>query len=48
MEQVAEQFRTYATAGYTDILVRDMVSDPALVLESIGRLAEVRRLVADA
>ncbi|MSQ29234.1 MAG: LLM class flavin-dependent oxidoreductase [Dehalococcoidia bacterium] len=48
VEQVAEQFRTYATAGYTDILIRDMVSGPALVLESIGRLAEVRRLVADA
>lgn len=48
IEQVAEQFRTLAAAGFTDVIVRDLVADPALVLESIGRLAEVRRLVADA
>lgn len=47
MEQVAEQFKAYAGAGYTDIIIRDLVSDPALVLESLGRLGEVRRLVAD-
>ena len=48
VEQVAEQFRTLADAGYTDVIVRDLVGDPALVLESLGRLGEVRRLVADA
>ncbi len=48
VEQVAEQFRTYADAGYTDIIIRDMVGDPALVLESLGRLREVRRLLAGA
>ena len=48
VEQVAEQFRTYAQAGYTDIIIRDLVSEPALVLESLGRVGEVRRLVADA
>jgi alkanesulfonate monooxygenase SsuD/methylene tetrahydromethanopterin reductase-like flavin-dependent oxidoreductase (luciferase family) len=48
VEQVAEQFRTLADAGYTDVITRDLVSDPALVLESLGRLGAVRRLVADA
>jgi len=47
VEQVAEQFRAYAEAGYTDIIIRDLVADPALVLESMGRLAEVRRSVAN-
>ena len=46
VEQVAEQFRTYAAMGYTDIIVRDLVSDPTLVLESLGRLGAVRRLVS--
>ncbi len=47
VEQVAEQFRAYAAMGYTDMIIRDLVSDPALVLESLGRLGAVRRLVAD-
>ena len=48
VEQVAEQFRTLADAGYTDVIIRDLVTDPALVLESVRRLGEVRGLVADA
>ncbi|TAJ20526.1 MAG: LLM class flavin-dependent oxidoreductase [Dehalococcoidia bacterium] len=48
VEQVAEQFRTLSEAGFTDVIIRDLVAEPALVLESIGRLATVRGLVADA
>jgi alkanesulfonate monooxygenase SsuD/methylene tetrahydromethanopterin reductase-like flavin-dependent oxidoreductase (luciferase family) len=47
-EQVAETFRDLAAMGYTDVIVRHLAEDQAEVLKSFERLAEVRRLVADA
>jgi len=47
-EQVAERFRELAAIGYTDVVVRHLAEDQREVLASIERLAEVRRLVADA
>ena len=47
-ERVAETFRELAEMGYTDVIVRHLAEDQAEVLKSFERLAEVRRLVADA
>ncbi len=48
VEQVAEAFRPYAEMGYTDVIVRQLVDDPAAAVASIERLADVRKLIADA
>jgi alkanesulfonate monooxygenase SsuD/methylene tetrahydromethanopterin reductase-like flavin-dependent oxidoreductase (luciferase family) len=45
---VAEQLRDLARMGYTDVIIRHLAEDQAEVLASFARLAEVRRLVADA
>lgn len=45
---VAEEFRSLARAGFTDVLIRHLAADQEEVLASFGRLAEVRALVADA
>jgi alkanesulfonate monooxygenase SsuD/methylene tetrahydromethanopterin reductase-like flavin-dependent oxidoreductase (luciferase family) len=42
VEEVTEQFRTFAEIGYTDILVRHFTNDQQKVLSSLGRLAAVR------
>jgi alkanesulfonate monooxygenase SsuD/methylene tetrahydromethanopterin reductase-like flavin-dependent oxidoreductase (luciferase family) len=47
-EWVAARFREYAAMGYTDVIIRHLAEDHAEVLRSFERLAEVRRLVADA
>lgn len=47
-ESVAAEFRRYASMGYTDVIVRNIVEDQRASLASIDRLAEVRRLVLDA
>jgi alkanesulfonate monooxygenase SsuD/methylene tetrahydromethanopterin reductase-like flavin-dependent oxidoreductase (luciferase family) len=46
VEQVAEQLVPFAALGVTDILCRHLTNDQSLVLASMERLAEVRRLVA--
>ncbi len=47
-EHVADEFRRLAGLGFTDVLVRHLADDQGEVLASFERLAEVRRLVADA
>jgi len=48
VETVAAAFREYAEMGYTDVIIRHLAEDHDEVLESYERLAEVKRLVADA
>ena len=43
VERVAAAFAELAAMGYDEVVVRHLVQDPAQVLASIGRLAEVRR-----
>ena len=42
VDDVAEQFRSFAKIGYTDILVRHLTNDQPKVLGSLERLAAVR------
>lgn len=46
VDQVAEQFRTFAELGYTDIVVRHLTNDQPNVLGSLERLAAVRAALA--
>ncbi len=46
--QVAEAFADLASRGFSDVIVRNMVSDQAHALACIDRLAEVRSAVAGA
>jgi alkanesulfonate monooxygenase SsuD/methylene tetrahydromethanopterin reductase-like flavin-dependent oxidoreductase (luciferase family) len=46
VDEVAEQFRTFARIGYTDISVRHLTSDQPKVLGSLERLAAVRAALA--
>ena len=46
VDEVAEQFRTFAQIGYTDVLVRHLTNDHQKVLGSLARLAEVRAALA--
>jgi alkanesulfonate monooxygenase SsuD/methylene tetrahydromethanopterin reductase-like flavin-dependent oxidoreductase (luciferase family) len=45
VEQVAEQFRQLAEAGYTDVIVRNLTGDQAQALATIERLAAVKALL---
>lgn len=45
VESVAAAFQAYGEMGYTDIIVRNLVSDQAHALASIERLAEVKKLL---
>ena len=47
-DQVAEQFRSFAQIGYTEILVRHLTNDQPKILGSLERLAAVRAAVAQA
>ncbi len=47
-ETVAAHFAALAEAGYTDVIVRQMMPNQALALASISRLGEVRERVAEA
>jgi alkanesulfonate monooxygenase SsuD/methylene tetrahydromethanopterin reductase-like flavin-dependent oxidoreductase (luciferase family) len=44
-EQVAQSFRALAELGYDDVIVRNLVSDPAQAVASTRRLAEVKKLL---
>ena len=46
VDEVAEQFQTFAQMGYSEILVRHLTNDQAKVLGSLERLAAVRAAVA--
>ena len=46
VDDVAEQFRTFAEIGYTEILVRHLTNDQPKVLGSLERLAAVRTALA--
>jgi alkanesulfonate monooxygenase SsuD/methylene tetrahydromethanopterin reductase-like flavin-dependent oxidoreductase (luciferase family) len=48
VEEVAEQFRSFAKVGYTDISVRHLTNNQPKVLGSLERLAAVREAVAEA
>ena len=45
---VAARFRELAALGYTDVIIRSLVGDQSEALASLGRMGEVRELVADA
>ena len=45
-ERTAERFRELGEMGYTDVIVRNLVSDQAAALRCIERLARVRELLA--
>ncbi len=46
VDEVADEFRTFAEIGYTDILVRHLTNDQPQVLASLERLATVRAALA--
>ena len=46
-EQVAERFRALGAMGYTDVIIRHLVSDQPKVLASMARLEAVRASVSD-
>jgi alkanesulfonate monooxygenase SsuD/methylene tetrahydromethanopterin reductase-like flavin-dependent oxidoreductase (luciferase family) len=48
VEEVAEQFRSFAKIGYTDISVRHLTNDQPKVLGSLERLAAVRAALVQA
>lgn len=48
VDEVAEQFRSFAKIGYTEISVRHLTNDQPKVLRSLERLAAVRTAVAQA
>src|SRR5437870_9602791 len=48
VDEVSEQFRSFATIGYTEISVRHLTNDQPKVLGSLERLAAVRAAVAQA
>lgn len=47
VEQVTAAFRHLAAMGYTDVIVRNLVSDQPAALASIERLTEVRRRIEE-
>jgi len=46
-ETVARQMKSLAELGFTDVIVRSLVADQRLTIQSIERLAEVRERVRD-
>lgn len=46
VDEVAERFRALGAAGYTDVIVRHVTDDQPRVLDSLARLADVRKLLA--
>jgi alkanesulfonate monooxygenase SsuD/methylene tetrahydromethanopterin reductase-like flavin-dependent oxidoreductase (luciferase family) len=45
-EQVAESFAALAAMGYSDVIMRNLIADPAQAVASTERLGQVRELVA--
>ena len=46
-ETVAQQIKPLAEMGFTDLIVRSLVPDQRVTIESINRLADVRERVRD-
>jgi alkanesulfonate monooxygenase SsuD/methylene tetrahydromethanopterin reductase-like flavin-dependent oxidoreductase (luciferase family) len=46
VEQVTEAFRALGAMGYTDVIVRHVIDDQPRVLDSLARLADVRKHLA--
>jgi alkanesulfonate monooxygenase SsuD/methylene tetrahydromethanopterin reductase-like flavin-dependent oxidoreductase (luciferase family) len=46
VDQVVDTFRTLSAMGYTDVIVRHVVDDQPRVLDSLARLADVRKRLA--
>ena len=46
VEQVAESFAALAAMGYSDVITRNLIADPAKAVASTERLGQVRELVA--
>ena len=46
-ETIAEQIKPLAEMGFTDVIVRSLVADQRLTIESLERLGEVRERVRD-
>ncbi len=44
-DSVAAQFEAFGNLGYTDIIVRNLQTDPARAVASTARLAAVKALV---
>ena len=47
VEQVAERFAELEAAGFSEVIVRHFLDEPAAVLDSYGRLAEVRKQILE-
>ncbi len=45
VSEVADQFRQLGNLGYTDIIVRNLQTDPDKAISSINRLAQVRSML---
>jgi alkanesulfonate monooxygenase SsuD/methylene tetrahydromethanopterin reductase-like flavin-dependent oxidoreductase (luciferase family) len=48
VQSVAEQMQRFIELGYTDIIIRNLHPDQAKAIESIQRLAAVKRLIQGA
>ncbi len=46
IDEVAEGFTELAAAGFSDVIVRHFLDEPGAVLDSYGRLADVRKQIA--
>lgn len=46
-EAVTDALRPYAAMGFTDIIVRELVDDPAAIVASYGRMGAVRDALLD-
>jgi alkanesulfonate monooxygenase SsuD/methylene tetrahydromethanopterin reductase-like flavin-dependent oxidoreductase (luciferase family) len=46
VDQVVEKFRALGAMGYTDVIVRHVIDDQPRVLDSLARLADVRKHLA--
>jgi alkanesulfonate monooxygenase SsuD/methylene tetrahydromethanopterin reductase-like flavin-dependent oxidoreductase (luciferase family) len=48
IDKVVQEFKSYADAGYTDVIVRHVTLDQPTVLSSMARLSEVRQALKNA
>lgn len=48
VQSVAEQMQRFIELGYTDIIIRNLHPDQTKAIESIQRLAAVKRLIQGA
>jgi alkanesulfonate monooxygenase SsuD/methylene tetrahydromethanopterin reductase-like flavin-dependent oxidoreductase (luciferase family) len=46
VDEVTEKFRALGAMGYTDVIVRHVIDDQPRVLDSLARLADVRKQLA--